>query len=84
MTSNQYEGDSRETRRETLQKRNRRIGNMVFVLTGLLCQLIGMILIMLSAVLAGLLTLPVWISMIVSDLEWSQWYHSTREKLSRL
>ena len=46
MTSNQYEGDSRETRRETLQKRNRRIGNMVFVLTGLLCQLIGMILIM--------------------------------------
>jgi hypothetical protein len=54
----------------------------VFVLTGLACQVIGMILIICAALLAGLFSLPIWVLMILRDLGLPEWFDSTRKTLS--
>ena len=41
---------------------------------GLTLQGLGMLLIVMTACLVGLLSLPVWVAMILRDLQWNQWY----------
>jgi anaerobic C4-dicarboxylate transporter len=46
----------------------------VGVLMGITGQALGMLLIVLTATLVGLLSLPLWVAILLKDLQWNHWY----------
>ena len=62
----------------------RRVMTWVGVLMGLTLQGLGMIMIVITATLVGLLSLPLWVVIILRDLRWDQLMTSMRESIHSL
>ena len=56
----------------------------VGVLMGLTLQGLGMIMIVITATLVGLLSLPLWVVIILRDLRWEELITSMRESIHSL
>tara|TARA_R110002096_G_scaffold247175_1_gene439595 strand:+ start:187 stop:402 length:216 start_codon:yes stop_codon:yes gene_type:complete len=62
----------------------RRVMTWVGVLMGLTLQGLGMIMIVITATLVGLLSLPLWVVIILRDLRWEELITSMRESIHSL
>ena len=54
------------------------------ILIGMTAQGLGMLMILMTACLVGLLSLPLWVLIILRDLKWTDWYREFKLSMKSL